>query len=122
MLFSLPTIVAGLVLISANVATAQDDAICQLNCSSNAVDVSGCGSNDSVCQCASSVFVTNFTQCATNTCKSSSADIQGTLQAACPSGFAKATVTTSKDNSAGSVRTGVAAASAGALMFLALLV
>ncbi|KAJ6538866.1 hypothetical protein DFH09DRAFT_1176458 [Mycena vulgaris] len=123
MLASLPTILAGLFLISANVATAQDSGglsdqqQCLLNCSLGAVTASGCDIQNTTCVCMSSVYTTNLTQCSTSTCKFSAADVKGLLQSGCPSGFAT-------PNSAGfnGVRVGAAAASAVGVIFYALLV
>ncbi|KAJ6538864.1 hypothetical protein DFH09DRAFT_72527 [Mycena vulgaris] len=124
MLAFFPTLVAGLVLISANVATAQglsDQQLCLLNCSTAAVTASACGGDDTACQCVSTTYVTNITQCATG-CKVSANDIKSFLNTSCPAGFAA--VPGSKDNSAGfnAVRVGAAAASAAGLIFYALLV
>ncbi|KAJ7141217.1 hypothetical protein C8R44DRAFT_866852 [Mycena epipterygia] len=149
MLPLLSIIVADLFLIFANVATAQglsDQQQCLLNCSVTAVAATSCDIQDTACVCASSVYATNLTQCATSACSVSMSDTKGFIAQGCAgdavasnsssaSGSSSATQTGSapessqsgqsgKGNSAESngVRIRVAAVSAAGLVFFALLV
>ncbi|KAJ7933848.1 hypothetical protein B0H13DRAFT_2306264 [Mycena leptocephala] len=125
MLPSFITIVAGIFL-SVNMATAQDSGglssqqSCLLNCSLAAVTASGCDIQNTTCVCASTVYVTNLTQCATSSCSFSASDIKGFLNSGCPNGSASATPPNSAEFNG--ARTGAAAASAIGLIFYALLV
>jgi hypothetical protein len=43
-------------------------------------------SQNTTCVCASTVYVTNLTQCATSSCSFSASDIKGFLNSGCPNG------------------------------------
>ncbi|KAJ7467121.1 hypothetical protein FB451DRAFT_406127 [Mycena latifolia] len=127
----LPTLAAGLAVLlsSATVTSAQlsDQQLCLLNCSTTAVDASACDIEDTACICASTVYVTNITQCAV-ACKVGADDITTMLAQECPKGHVSAASTAPNvggaKNAAGynAVRIGTAAASAAGLIFYALLV
>ncbi|KAJ7354618.1 hypothetical protein DFH08DRAFT_985382 [Mycena albidolilacea] len=81
--------VAGLFIVSVNMATAQDsggltpDQECLLNCSFAAVNASGCDIQNAACACASAVYASNLTQCTKSNCGLSASDIQHALTSSC---------------------------------------
>ncbi|KAJ7760971.1 hypothetical protein B0H16DRAFT_556266 [Mycena metata] len=130
MRFSLTTIATGLLIAGVNVAFAtpqsssgglSDQQQCTFNCSISAQTASGCDINNTTCACLSPVYTTNLTTCAMSTCKLSTSDVQGLINAGCPNGSAP--VTTSKPSGAelNVVRLGAAAVSALGLISYALL-
>ncbi|KAF8200041.1 hypothetical protein K438DRAFT_1933298 [Mycena galopus ATCC 62051] len=143
MKFPLFTTIASLAL-----ATAQNTSsggltsqqLCLENCSLAAVNASGCNIQNTACVCASSVYATNVTQCATSTCNFTASDINGFLTSGCAnvSGFTVSNFATPSNTGSGgasptsssvpntaefsATHVGLAAASVFGLVFSAFLV
>ncbi|KAF7315924.1 hypothetical protein MIND_00109200 [Mycena indigotica] len=63
--------------------SSSDATLCLLGCSTTAASATGCAFDDQKCICASPVYATNLTSCATTTCKVSKSDVTGLIASGC---------------------------------------
>ncbi|KAJ7890929.1 hypothetical protein B0H14DRAFT_2689121 [Mycena olivaceomarginata] len=80
------TLAAGILFFSHLAAGQSDQQTCTIQCSTSAFKATGCdfsSPNSTACACASPVYSTNLTQCATTQCSLSANDVKALVADGC---------------------------------------
>ncbi|KAJ7348483.1 hypothetical protein DFH08DRAFT_150277 [Mycena albidolilacea] len=116
------TLAAGILFFSHLAAGQSDQQTCTIQCSTSAFKATGCdfsSPNSTACACASPVYSTNLTQCATTQCSLSANDVKALVADGCK-GFDIAQPSSATELTG--VRVGLTAAIASALGLVSFLV